>query len=142
MPEGTWIFPRLAKGPRSVTHFNFEMNTGIEILNVSDGDTKISFDTNNPADIERARKIIPDMLKRGYALFVEVNGQLERVESFDPATSEYIVRMPWEAEWEGKLEKPAEELPASDAKGKKKERKVRLPMKTNKVTAIGRSAGG
>jgi hypothetical protein len=125
------------------------MNGKIEILNVGTGDTKIHFDKDNPADVERAKRIIPDMIKRGYALFCEVNGELERVEGFDPEKSEYIVRLPWETEWNDKLEQPAEpqaqaeEPVAAPAPEKKKRgRKARVPLTEGKVIAVGRSAGG
>jgi hypothetical protein len=109
------------------------MSGKLEILNVGTGDTKIEFDKGNPEDIERAKKIIPDMLKRGYALFCEVNGQLERVEAFDPERQVYIVRMPWETGGEAYLEKP---------KKVKRGTKRTVGLAEGKVVAIGRSAGG
>ena len=69
---------------------------GLGILNVGAGDTKLTFDPNNPAECERAAAVVMDMLKRGYAIMVQV-GEREgkplytRAESFDPATCEYIV---------------------------------------------------
>jgi hypothetical protein len=118
-----------------------DMNGIIEILNVGTGDTKISFDKNNPADIERAKRIIPDMLKRGYALFCEVSGQLERVESFDPEREVYIVRLPWETEWQGEISKPEEPLkPAQKRRGRP--RKAEVKLTEGKVVVVGRSAGG
>lgn len=110
------------------------MNGIIEILNVGTGDTKISFDKNNPEDVERAKKIIPDMIKRGYALFCEINGKLERVESFNPDTEDYIVRMPWETEWEGEIEPPKTKA--------EKQKKAKVKMRAGKVIAVGRTAGG
>lgn len=109
------------------------MDTGLEILNVGAGDFKLTFDKNDPADIERAKRIIPDMLKRGYALFCEIDGKHERVTGFDQARECYIVRLPWEAEWDGELAEPPKD---------KKEKKARVPMRKTKVMAIGRSAGG
>ena len=99
----------------------------LEVLNVGNGDTKIQFDKDNPKDVAKARTIIKDMLTRGYALFVEVNGEHVRVKRFDPETCEYIVQLP-EPE-------------------KKKDRRKgykgnRLPALKSKSVAIGRSAGG
>ena len=44
----------------------------IAILNVGAGDTRLSFDKANPAEAIRAARIVKDMLRRGYALLVEV----------------------------------------------------------------------
>ena len=44
----------------------------IGVLNVGAGDTKLSFDKNNPAEMIRSARIVTDMLRRGYALLVEV----------------------------------------------------------------------
>lgn len=43
----------------------------LSILNVGDGDTKLSFDPSNPAERIRAARIVADMIKRGYALLIE-----------------------------------------------------------------------
>lgn len=59
----------------------------LEILNVSEGDMKISFDTNDCAEAIRAKRIIKDMLRRGYALLVD--GQ--RIKDFDETKGEYII---------------------------------------------------
>lgn len=67
----------------------------LEILNIGDGDTKITFEKNNLAESIRARRIIQDMIRRGYALIVETerNGKKEYVRAldFDPETAEYII---------------------------------------------------
>ena len=71
------------------------MTGELGILNVGAGDIKVSFDKSNPAERIRASRIVKDMLKRGYALLVEVdrNGQkaFERATAFDENTCEYIV---------------------------------------------------
>ncbi len=50
---------------------NEQIDTGIttgrlEILNISDGDTKFTFDENDPVELAKAKGIITDMMKRGY----------------------------------------------------------------------------
>lgn len=60
-------------------------------LNVSGGDIKISFDTNDAAEAIRAKRMIVDMLKRGYALLIEVNGKFTRCLEFKEDVGEYIV---------------------------------------------------
>lgn len=71
------------------------MTGTLGILNVGAGDVKVSFDNTNPAEVIRAGRIVKDMLKRGYALLVEVerNGKkaFERAQGFDENTMEYIV---------------------------------------------------
>lgn len=67
----------------------------LSILNVGVGDVKISFDNGDLADVIRAKRIIADMLRRGYALIVEVERdgekKYERVQEFDEACGEYII---------------------------------------------------
>lgn len=67
----------------------------VGILNVGDGDTKLSFDPNNPAERIRAARIVRDMLRRGYALLVEVeaNGKksFARATDFREDVCEYVI---------------------------------------------------
>ena len=132
---------------------------GIGILNVGAGDTKITFDPKNPQDCIRAARIVKDMLKRGYALLVEVEGgKYQRVQAFDENTSEYIIadRDPEAAtaadtkEREdgkaGKSEKAAAGNAPSDRKGPGNGRRGRggrrLSATGRKGVAVARTAGG
>lgn len=64
----------------------------VAILNVGDGDTKLSFDPKNPAERIRAARIVRDMIRRGYALLVEVSpGEYQRATDFDESKCEYII---------------------------------------------------
>ena len=71
------------------------MNGTIGVLNVGAGDTKLTFDKNNPAECIRSARIVEDMLRRGYALLVEVERDCvkayERVREFRADTCEYII---------------------------------------------------
>ena len=68
------------------------MTGTVGILNVGAGDTKLSFDPKNPAERIRAARIVRDMLRRGYALLVEVApGEYQRATDFDEARCEYII---------------------------------------------------
>jgi hypothetical protein len=71
------------------------MTGTISILNVGEGDVKVSFDKSNPAETIRARRIVKDMLRRGYALLVEIERDgvkaFERALDFDEKTDCYIV---------------------------------------------------
>lgn len=105
----------------------------IGILNVGAGDTKLSFDPAKPAERRRAAKVVGDMLKRGYAIFVEVGkdkkGPLyRRAEAFDQETCEYlIVGVPDDTT-----------TPAA----KPKLRMTRVPAAKTSAVAVARSAGG
>jgi hypothetical protein len=71
------------------------MNGELSILNIGEGDTKLSFDKSNPQECIRAGRIVRDMLRRGYALLLEVERdgekKFERALDFDENTSEYII---------------------------------------------------
>jgi hypothetical protein len=113
------------------------MNTGtLEVLNVGEGDIKITFNGDDPMEAERARRIIGDMLARGYALFLHgKNDKLIRVHRFKPNTNTYLIAdgpdlpaetEPLAARPEYAKDKPMREIKASKAK----------------ATVVGRSAGG
>src|SRR4029079_19543671 len=77
---------------------NDTMTGTVAILNVGTGDTKLTFDKSNPAECIRAARIIKDMLRRGYALLVELPPKNEgdkptyqRVTDFREDTYEYII---------------------------------------------------
>lgn len=122
----------------------------LEILNVQGGDIKITFDPNDVVETIRAKRMIEDMLRRGYTLVVEVerDGEkaYERVQKFDAARGEYIIA-DFDSQQAADVDKAAF---ASDAPGElrsekraKKETKTRaISMTTSMATAIGRSAGG
>lgn len=69
----------------------------VGILNVGAGDTKLSFDPTNPAEVIRAGRIVKDMLRRGYALLVATGKDADgrsvyrRATDFDEKTAEYII---------------------------------------------------
>ena len=95
----------------------------LAILNVGEGDTKITFDKDKPGELERARRVVADMLKLGYAILVHVGEtkggkpKYRRATGFDPKHDEYIV-----------TDAPAEPV-------------QRVPV-TARAVAVSRSAGG
>jgi hypothetical protein len=121
----------------------------VAILNVGAGDTKLSFDPKNPAEVERAAKIVKDMIRRGFALLIEVGrddkGPLyRRAHDFDETTNEYIIAgTPGEAEDKIDEQEPASPLRKGRKGGaRRKAAPVRVPAaKTNAVT-VARTAGG
>lgn len=100
--------------------------SALSVLNVGAGDLHIEFDKSDPADVEKAQGIIEDMLKRGYAILVRLEGGgWRRVEKFDKRRSVYVV---------------------SDSSGsksqKKKATKKELPMKTTRAVGVAPTSGG
>lgn len=128
------------------------------ILNVGAGDTKLSFDPANPADRKRAAATVTDMLRRGFAIMVQVGEQggkplYQRIEAFDEATCEYIiVGLPEDAAItqlgtvepaEGRHLSPAGQKRRGGRKANvKKFPRTRLPAESTSAVAVGRSAGG
>lgn len=112
----------------------------LNCLNVSGGDIEISFDTNNCAEAIRAKRIITDMLKRGYALLVEMpDGTHTRALGFDEKVGKYII-----ADFDSSVaeENGAEtQTETPTAKVKTKGRKE-VGMETAKTFAVAPSAGG
>lgn len=128
------------------------MHGTIGILNVGTGDTKISFDPENPAERERAAKIVTDMLRRGYAILIQIGIQdgepiYKRARDFDPKTCEYVVFASPEELGTAAAAAKQETKPRKNA-GRKGRRlgpyKIAHRLKAEKVTgiAVARSAGG
>lgn len=111
----------------------------IELLNVGAGHIKVSMNNTNPVERERAKAMVTDMLQRGYAIFVEIEGgELAPVKRFDPKKEAYIIT---DVPRPVKAETPeVSTVVTPTRKAKRKEREV--PMTKGKATAVGRSAGG
>jgi hypothetical protein len=88
---------------------------GIDVLNTGYGDFEMRFDPDKPDEVQKAKETITDMLKRGYAIFIQQGKETRRVRKFDPDKNVYIIGCT-----------PAEEVPIAETK----------------ATAVGRSAGG
>jgi hypothetical protein len=71
------------------------MSGSVEILNIAEGEMKLSFDKADPAESLRAARIVSDMLSRGYALLIEVERdgvkKWERALAFHKDTQEYLI---------------------------------------------------
>jgi len=129
----------------------------VGILNVGAGDIRLSFDKSNPAEVIRSSRIVKDMLRRGYALLVEVerDGQkaFERAHDFDENTAEYIIvdfdQDLARAKDAGEIREPRlihgtseTEAPANGRKGKTGGKRSRVDASETRAVAVGRSAGG
>jgi hypothetical protein len=106
------------------------------------------FSINPPAlsftltvEVERAHHVVADILKRSYALFVTVNGQLQKVREFDPSTDSYIIADgPLYA---GDHDRPAAEI-APPSKPLKKHNGGRrsVAARSHNAIAVAPTAGG
>lgn len=130
----------------------------VGILNVGHGDTKLSFDDDNPADCIRAARIVKDMLRRGYALLVEVeqtdgSKKFQRVYEFKADTFEYVIadldpeiaaaadaKETADEHRDESQATPRPEVPAAP-RGRRGKTKT-LSAKKSRAVAIGRTAGG
>lgn len=63
----------------------------IHILNAQTGHTTLSFDPNKPDEVEQAKTQIADLIMQGYSIFCNINGKEERITSFDPKRSVYLI---------------------------------------------------
>jgi hypothetical protein len=110
----------------------------IAVLNVGEGDTKLTFDKDDAEQTERTRRIVTDMLQMGYAILVKVGENLEtgkaiyrRALRFDAKSDEYIVA----------------DVPQGTAEPKAKVKRrrgrtTRVSAPGRPATAVARSAGG
>lgn len=98
------------------------------------GHLKITYKEGDPIELDRAKRIIGDMLKRGYSLFVHGKDKaLIRVKKFDSKHNVFIIA-------DGPTV-PVEALAAEPVKrGRPMMRK--MPMEKTHATVVGRSAGG
>lgn len=137
------------------------MTGQVGILNVGAGDTKLTFDPNNPQEMIRAARIVKDMIRRGYALLIETKreGQpsiYRRAYDFDEATCEYIIADldPVTAERADNEEIAAQERTTDGGpdgeptpeetprRGRGRPRTKRVHASTTKTIAVARTAGG
>ena len=84
-------------------NINFRTNTSppkdtinLQVLNVGEGDLKVSFDKNNAQERTNAKKMIEDLMRQGFAIMVEVGRNekgpiYQRAVKFDYKTEEYLV---------------------------------------------------
>lgn len=111
----------------------------LAILNVGTGDTKLSFNKKDKRETARAAKIVEDMLRRGYALLIQVGTRkgepiFQRAKAFDPKRNEYIIA--------GGPDE-AIDIGISGAKAKRPGRRPKaVPAKRARGVAVARTAGG
>jgi hypothetical protein len=105
----------------------------LDVLNVGHGHLKLTITEGDAAEIAKARRIIEDMMARGFAIFVETPKGLTRVKRFNSRRMTYVIDDTMDTT-------PAAEAPPRVKKTARRSREVRATK--TKATAIGRSAGG
>lgn len=119
----------------------------IAILNVSAGDTKLTFDPKDKAETRRASAVVADLIRRGFAIMVEVGrnerGPLyQRVKKFDPKTAEYIIiGAPEETPTSEQEPSGTPRRKAGGSQGRARQER-RLPAASHKAVAVAPTAGG
>jgi len=121
------------------------MSGMVEILNVGEGDVKLSFDPENPAERIRAARIVKDMLRRGYALLVETkprSNKYARCTEFLEDTCEYVI-----ADLDPEVAAKADEKETKTQEPETRKRRPGRPRKkvdASKVgaVAVAKTAGG
>lgn len=111
----------------------------LDVLNVGAGHLTFRFDRKKGEEEKaKAKKVINDMLRRGYMIFVLVDGEQKRVRAFDDAHEEYILEEPDDGP-------PEEVVPDAAMPARKRGRpkgSKRVAMTAAKATGIGPTAGG
>jgi hypothetical protein len=130
------------------------MKGTIGILSVGAGDTTLTFDGNDPAELERAKRIVTDMLRRGYAILIPVGERdgepiYRRAKAFDPKTCEYIIAgIPADTIPESTVDGNQESAPEAASKptrGRGRRKKAptdRVAASSVNAVAVGRISGG
>lgn len=123
----------------------------VGILNVGAGDTKLTFDKSKPEERKRAAAVVADMLKRGFAILIQVGEKdgeplYQRAKAFDPETCEYIIVGTPEEEDEHHEKASAPPAPHKAAipsvREKRGGRRKRVAAESTTAVAVARSAGG
>jgi hypothetical protein len=128
----------------------------VGVLNVGVGDTKLSFDPNNPVERIRAARIVRDMLRRGYALLIEVERdgvkRFERAIDFKEDVCEYVIAdldpvVTLKEDGDGQERNEGESSEATGTAAEAAPRKRGRPRKTvpaesTRAVAVARISGG
>lgn len=119
----------------------------VAILNVAAGDTKLTFDSKDAAEREKAARIVKDMIRRGFVLLIEVGkdekGPLyRRATDFDDSTNEYIVAGSADDQEQTHDQEPAGQTRTRSQGSRRKPAARRVPAAATNAVAVARTAGG
>lgn len=130
-----------------VAEFTVALQGSLDVLSIGKGDLRITIG-GDADDTEKARKLITEMLEKGYAIFVETDDGLTRVKRFMPKRMTYVIsdfgptggpeldpppNVAEDGPWESTEPKPA--------KGRRK-RTREVDVAGSRSVAVGRTAGG
>lgn len=111
----------------------------LDVLSTGHGHMKVTITPGDTAEIEKARRMIEDMLQRGFSIFVETDdGETRRVKKFDSKRMIYYIDPPDTIE----APEPAAAAAPPPAKRAKAPKYAERPVASSRATAVGRSAGG
>lgn len=124
------------------------MNGTLDVLNCGAGHMQFAFNNNDPIELERAKRVVQDMLKRGYALFIEDdNKKLHKVKMFDETRGVYIIAdgALYAGETVNASDDESQETAGNEtlqANKPKRGRPKGVSMRRARATGIGPTAGG
>lgn len=110
----------------------------LEVLSIGKGDLRLTVGGDDPEEIEKGRKVIEEMLRKGYTIFVETDKGPSRVRKFNPKRMTYLISEIVE-------EEPAPTEAKTKPRAARRGRKVvdrDVPVAGSRATAVGRTAGG
>ena len=121
----------------TTTTAEFEIVTPgmLEVLSVGKGDLRLTIG-GDADDMAKARKLIEEMLRKGYAIFVETDKGLTRVKRFNAKRFSYVITEIVEDAL------PEATKPAKPGPTTRRTRDRDVPVRGSKAVAVGRTAGG
>ncbi len=122
----------------------------LEVLSVGKGDIKLTVGGSDPEEVDKARRVIEEMLRKGYAIYVETDTGVRRVKKFNKYRLTYIIAevaepepAPPEPEPESGKPKPAtRKAPVSKSTKASTVVEREVPLAGSRAKAVGRTAGG
>jgi hypothetical protein len=131
-----------------VAQFEVALQGSLDVLSIGKGDLRITIG-GDADDTEKARKLITEMLEKGYAIFVETDDGLTRVKRFMPKRMTYVISDFGDTPDLDPVVPPpidggrrAAGYGDPEVKGRKRKRTREVPVGGSKSVAVGRTAGG
>lgn len=123
---------------RRQAEFSVHARGMLEVLSIGKGDLKLTVDSSNPEEREKAKRLITEMLEKGYGIYVETDKGLVRVKRFNPKRMTYVIIDEPPVETAAAAAPPAKAAKPRKAAGVERE----VPVAGSRATAVGRTAGG
>jgi hypothetical protein len=111
----------------------------ISILNVGAGDITVSFNQHDPAERERAVRMLKDMQTRGYAILVRLeDGTYTRALEIDTERGCYVIHDPGPSS----APEPSPAVTPEPAPRRRGRPRKSVPFENARAYGVARSAGG